>query len=89
MSELRPGFIRVPRIGGEKPCLVRVDQITAILENEVKLKGQEEPQAFRLIQVGPHLSVKTDLTEAEILSRMRQAGATSTIAVVPGSVEEA
>lgn len=82
MSDLRPGFIRIPRIDGEKPALVRVDHIAAILENEVKVKGSDEPRAFRLIQVGPHLSIKTDLEEEEILTRMRQAGGVSTIIVV-------
>lgn len=81
MSEMRPGFIRITRDDGRQ-ALIRADAITSILENSTK-----GGKAVLSIQLGPVLSIHTEMTEEAILDRMSQASGLGRITVVPAARE--
>ena len=80
MSELRPGFVRLTRTDG-RTALIRVDAITAILENTGKNKEPEQT-----IQVGPTISIHTAATAEEIIMRMAEAGGAGRLTVVTAEI---
>lgn len=56
---IRPGFIRIPRTNGP-PCVVRADQLTALLPQEPKTKASapEVTMQFGTIVVHTTLTVE-------------------------------
>lgn len=78
----RPGFVRIPRTNG-KAAVIRADQITALLPQDVKGGGEE-----LTIQLGT-IVVHTTLSMTEIAAMVQNATGLPMTIVEPPAAEAA